>query len=97
MRKLILPALTLGLLCAAAPSGPAMAAPVAAQPIAAPESAVQAIRHRRWHRRRAYRRSLYRRGAPRRAYAPAKAGNAKNPERPVFQQNQGGTSGGPRY
>lgn len=98
MRKLILPAIAAGLLMATAPVTPTSAAPVGTMPVAAPESGVDTVRHTRRHRayqRRMMKRRMYRRGS--RMYAPSQAGNARNPERPVFQQGQGGTTGGPRF
>ena len=99
MMKFVLPALAAGLLMATAPVTPAGAAPVGTMPVAAPESAVDQVRHTRRHRayqrRMMKRRMMYRRGS--RMYAPSQAGNARNPERPIYQQGQGTTTGGPRY
>jgi hypothetical protein len=98
MTKLVLPALAAALLLGSASIGPVSAAPAGATPIAAPDSGVDTIRHTRRHRayqRRAMKRRMYSRGS--RMYAPSQAGNARNPERPVYQQNQGMTTGGPRY
>lgn len=98
MTKAILPAIAAGFLLAAAAITPAGAAPVPAGAIATPESGVDNVRHTRRHRaqqRRMMKRKMYRRGS--RMYAPSQAGNARNPERPIHQQGQGGTTGGPRY
>ncbi|HMO28390.1 hypothetical protein [Enterovirga sp.] len=102
MRKFVFSAFAAGLLFTAVP---VLAAPTGAGPIAAPASGIETIRHVRHHHARHYdrhHRRSYRHGrryhaAPRRAYAPSQAGNARNPERPVYQQNQGQTTGGPRY
>ena len=67
----------------------ASAAPAGVTPIAQPGSGVEEARVRR-------RRFRYRRYNRRRA-APSNAGNARDPSRPVRQQNQGTTSGGPRF
>lgn len=98
MRIAILPALAAGLLLGATAVTPAGAAPAAPGAIATPDSGVDNVRHTRRHRayqRRMMKRRMMRRGS--RMYAPSQAGNARNPERPVSQQNQGGTTGGPRY
>lgn len=102
MKKLVFSALAVGFLFATAP---VLAAPAGAQPLAAPPSGVEAashVRHHRAWRHDRYRHRAYRHGrryhaAPRRAYAPSQAGNARNPDRPIYQQNQGQTTGGPRY
>ena len=99
MRIAILSALAAGLLMGASALTPAGAAPAAPGAIATPESGVEQVRHTRRHRayqRRMMKRRAMRRGASR-MYAPSQAGNARNPERPVYQQGQGGTTGGPRY
>lgn len=98
MKRFILPAIAAGLLMATASISPAAAAPVGTMPVAAPDSAVDTVRHTRRHRmqqRRMMKHRMMRRGS--RAYAPSQAGNARDPERPVHQQNQGQTTGGPRY
>lgn len=53
------------------------------------------VRITRMERRRQMRRSQMMRN--RNMRRPANAGNAMNPSRPPAAQNQGGTSGGPRY
>ena len=96
MKGFLIPALAAGLLMGTAAVAPAGAAPVGTMPIAAPASAVDTVRHTREHRmhqRRMMKKRMYRRGDPR--YAPRNAGNARDPERPVYQQGQGNTTGGP--
>ena len=67
----------------------ASAAPAGVTPIAHPGSGVEEVRMRRRFRHR------HRRYNARRV--PRNAGNARDPSRPVRQQNQGTTSGGPRF
>lgn len=98
MKIFVIPALAAGLLMGTAAVAPAGAAPFGTMPVAAPESAVDTVRHTRKHRmhqRRMMKRRMYRGNAAR--YAPRNAGNARDPERPVYQQGQGNTTGGPRY
>lgn len=98
MKRFILPALAAGLLMATSAVTPTAAAPAGTMPIAAPDTSVDTVRHTRSHRmrqRRMMNRRMMRGGS--RAYAPSQAGNARNPERPVYQQNQGQTTGGPRF
>lgn len=102
MRHLMLSAVAAAaLLAAATASGVATAAPARPGAVAAPGSGLEAAQYRaRPHgwRRGMHRRPMgYRGRVGRRAYAPSQSGNARNPERPVFQQQQGQTTGGPRY
>jgi hypothetical protein len=73
----------------------ASAAPVSGVQIATPDTGVSEVRMTRheMHRRHMMRRSMMR---SRRA-APSQAGNARDAQRPVMQQQQGQTTGGPRY
>jgi hypothetical protein len=102
MRQLFLSAVAAGLMFGVTlpASTAANAAPAAAAAIATPESGVESVRYMRqshYRRRAMHRRSAYRGRVSRRARAPSQAGNARNPERPVYQQQQGQTTGGPRY
>lgn len=72
-------------------------APVSAMPTASPlgvSGGVDGATHVRWRRHHHYRHHRHQ-GNSRRA-APSQAGNAKDPSRPIQQQNQGMTTGGPR-
>ena len=75
-------------------TGAAQAAPASAVGLETPHSGVQTAQMRR---RRAVRRSMRGRRMGYGAARPSQAGNARNPERPIRQQNQGQTTGGPRY
>lgn len=97
MKIAILPALAGGLLLAGTAFAPAGAVPARHDGVATPASGVEIVRHTRKHRRHLRRKGMRRHGTGRRAYAPSQAGNAKHPERPVYQQGQGQTTGGPRY
>jgi hypothetical protein len=90
MKTFVLPALAAGLLMATAPVASVSAAPVGTIPVAAPKSAVDTVAY---SKKRSMKKRMYRTNSG--PYAPRNAGNAKNPERPVYQQNQGGTAGGP--
>ena len=88
--KYLLPlTLAAGLFAAAAP---AIAAPAPPDGIGTPAAQVETAGYGRRHRVRRYRGYGYGR-----RYSPSNAGNARDPSRPVSQQNQGQTSGGPRY
>lgn len=83
-------------------SAPASAAPAGFATIATPDNGLAEAayygRRRPMMRPHAYRRPMYRRPvAARRSYAPSQSGNARNPSAPVNQQQQGQTTGGPRY
>jgi hypothetical protein len=108
MLKFVIPALAAGMLLGTAAVSPSSAAPVGTMSVAAPESIVDTVAYRRQHRmhrrhmmrsrmmkRRMMRRSMMRQGMGS-MYRPSQAGNARNPERPVYQQNQGNTTGGYR-
>ena len=91
--------------CAAFFTSPVSAAPVAPGSVEQPASGVAQTQMRRERRmmRRNMRRSrmMNRRGMSRRSMmnnsaSPANAGNARNPNAPVMQQNQGQTAGGAR-
>lgn len=72
-------------------------APVSAMPAANPlgVSGVDGVTQVRWRRHHHHRHHRHH-GYSRRA-SPSQAGNAKDPSRPIRQQNQGMTTGGPRY
>lgn len=80
--------LAAGLLAAAAP---VIAAPARPDGIQTPATQLETARYGRRYR---YRHRGHGYG---RRYAPSNAGNARDPNRPPSQQNQGQTSGGPRY
>jgi hypothetical protein len=95
MNKLLLPVAAAALLGVGFVSAPVSAAPVSGVQIATPDTGVSEVRTTRheMHRRHMTRRSMMR---SRRA-APSQAGNARDAQRPVMQQQQGQTTGGPRY
>lgn len=96
MLKLVIPALAAaGWVAAVALPTAASAAPAGFAPVALPDTAVEESRYMR--RRPMMRRSMYRRRGMGRMAAPSQAGNARNPSAPVSQQQQGQTTGGPRY
>ena len=90
------------------PATTANAAPVAPFSLEQPGTGIEQaqmsrreMRHRRMMRQRMMRGRMVRgrmmRGRMMRRSAPSQAGNARNPSRPVMRQNQGMTTGGPRY
>lgn len=83
-------ALAAGLFAAASPVVAAPASPVGG--LATPATQIETVRYGRRYRARRYRGYGYGRRS-----APSNAGNARNPNLPPSQQNQGQTSGGPRY
>lgn len=76
-------------------SGGASAAPAGFGAVAVPDTAVQESRS--MGRRRMMRRKMYRSRGMGRMSAPSQAGKARNRSAPVGQQQQGRTTGGPRY
>lgn len=61
---------------------------------ASPSTSLVEVRMTRMERRMMRRNSMMRRRNMRR---PSQSGNARNPSRPPMMQNQGQTTGGPRY
>jgi hypothetical protein len=86
MNKLLLPIAAAALLGVGFVSAPVSAAPTSAVQVATPDSGLSAVRTTRREMRRRSRRA-----------APSQAGNARDAQRPVMQQQQGQTTGGPRY
>jgi hypothetical protein len=86
MKKLLLPVAAAALLGVGFVSAPVSAAPTSAVQVAAPDSGLSVVRTTRRELRRRSRRA-----------APSQAGNARDAQRPVMQQQQGQTTGGPRY
>lgn len=96
MKTAILSAASALVLVICVASAPALAMPGANT--LGVSSAADGLTQVRWRRHHHYRHHRYRRhyGHSRRA-SPSQAGNAKDPSRPIRQQNQGMTTGGPRY
>jgi hypothetical protein len=88
MKKLLLPLAASAFIGMGFAVAPALAAPVSGVQIATPDTGVSEVR---MTRREMHRRHMTR---SRRA-APSQAGNARDPQRPVMQQQQGQTTGGP--
>jgi hypothetical protein len=86
MNKLLLPIAAAAFLGVGFVSAPVSAAPTSAVQVATPDSGLSAVRTTRREMRRRSRRA-----------APSQAGNARDAQRPVMQQQQGQTTGGPRY
>ena len=79
---------------------PASAAPAAPLGLSAlHDSPIVDVRMSRMERHRMMRHRMMRHRMMRRSrrMSPSQSGNAKNPSRPVRMQNQGTTTGGPRY
>ena len=93
MRKFLLPLAASALMGLGFAAAPASAAPTSGVQVATPETGVSDVRmtRREMRRRHMMRRSTM---GSRRA-APSQAGNARDPQRPVMQQQQGQTTGGP--
>jgi hypothetical protein len=93
MNKLLLPVAAAALLGVGFVSAPVSAAPTSAVQVATPDSGLSEVRmtRREMRRRHMMRRSMMRS----RRSAPSQAGNARDPQRPVMQQQQGQTTGGP--
>jgi hypothetical protein len=89
MTRFFLPAVATAFLAFGVASAPASAAPAAPVQIEKADGVTQVRYMGRRHMMRRHMRS--------RAYRPSQAGNARNPSRPVRQQNQGQTTGGPRF
>jgi hypothetical protein len=93
MKKLLLPLAASALMGLGFAAAPASAAPTSAVQIAAPDTGLSEVRmtRREMRRRHMMRRSMMNRSRP------SQAGNARDAQRPVMQQQQGQTTGGPRY
>lgn len=95
MKKLLFSsAMALGLAAFALPVGTGQAAPAGPVGLDQPGPGAEPAQVRR---RKAKRKVMRRRGSIARRAAPSQEGNADNPNVPVNQQRQGGTTGGPRF
>jgi len=92
MRKFLLPLAASALMGLGFAAAPASAAPTSGVQIATPATGVSDVRMTRREMRR---RHTMRRSTMGRRAAPSQAGNARDPQRPVMQQQQGQTTGGP--
>ena len=93
MKKMLLPLAASAFMGFGFAAAPVSAAPTSAVQIATPDSGISEVQmsKREMRRRQMMRRSTM--GS--RRSAPSQAGNARDPQRPVMQQQQGQTTGGP--
>jgi hypothetical protein len=92
MRKFLLPLAASALMGLGFAAAPASAAPTSGVQIATPDAGVSEVRMTRREMRR---RHMMRRSTMGSRSRPSQAGNARDPNRPVMQQQQGQTTGGP--
>jgi hypothetical protein len=90
MRKFLLPLAASALMGLGFAAAPASAAPTSGVQIATPETGVSEVRTTRHRMHKRHTRS----GMASRS-RPSQAGNARDPNRPLMQQQQGQTTGGP--